>query len=334
MIVLVHANYFTLGAVSSNDIISNPFSSFVRMLFEQICIVGVDVFVLISGWFGIKPTLKGGGNILFQVLFYMIIILIVALVLNIEIPQGYVKLRGYGGYWFVPVYVFLYVFAPVLNSFVASSQPRTFLLVLLLFFLFETYYVYCGEDPVKFANGYSLIHFIGLYLLAQFVRKCFDKIRSCGAIKYFGAYVLFTLIPSLMAFVGLKHRGVDFNAFAYSSPFVVAASLSLLLAFDRIKLKSKIINWVACSVFAIYLIHMNPIVVPYFLNLMRWGYASFGAGWYILFALFVAIGGGMLCVLIDKIRVASWNYSYKRWFKSLFGYIEKMYDRFCMRLVQ
>ena len=54
LIVLVHANYFSLGFIDSNDVRTNPLPSFVKIFFEQLCVVGVNVFVLISGWFGIK----------------------------------------------------------------------------------------------------------------------------------------------------------------------------------------------------------------------------------------------------------------------------------------
>ena len=40
-----------------------------RMLFESLAIVCVNVFVLISGWFGIRPKWKSVTNFLFQVFF-------------------------------------------------------------------------------------------------------------------------------------------------------------------------------------------------------------------------------------------------------------------------
>ena len=59
LVVFVHANYFSLGWINIDDINNDPINSFVRIILEQICIVCVNVFVLISGWFGIKPSLKG-----------------------------------------------------------------------------------------------------------------------------------------------------------------------------------------------------------------------------------------------------------------------------------
>ena len=47
-------------------------ASFVKAYAEQLCIICVNVFVLISGWFGIRPCVKGVLSLLFQVYFFPI----------------------------------------------------------------------------------------------------------------------------------------------------------------------------------------------------------------------------------------------------------------------
>lgn len=88
MVVLLHSNYFTIGIVEKTDILSEPLPSFCRMFLEQVCIVAVNVFVLISGWFGISPTAKGACSLLYQVFFFGIITLVPAIVLGASIPWG------------------------------------------------------------------------------------------------------------------------------------------------------------------------------------------------------------------------------------------------------
>ena len=74
MILGLHVNYLAIGKPSSQDIATSPLQSFLRMFAEYVCIVGVNVFVLISGWFGINYKLKGLCNFLFQSLFFSLII--------------------------------------------------------------------------------------------------------------------------------------------------------------------------------------------------------------------------------------------------------------------
>lgn len=104
MVVLLHANYFTIGAVARADVLAAPVQSFVRMFLEQTCIVAVDVFVLISGWFGIRPSLKGAGSILYQVVFFGLIVLLPALIFHAVIPWKNVIKVFFGGVWYCLVY--------------------------------------------------------------------------------------------------------------------------------------------------------------------------------------------------------------------------------------
>ena len=51
MILTVHADYWLLGIPTLEDICISKVSVFTRILIEQLCVVGVNVFVLITGWF-------------------------------------------------------------------------------------------------------------------------------------------------------------------------------------------------------------------------------------------------------------------------------------------
>lgn len=70
LIVLVHTNYFLFGSVIGDEIEQASLRSFGRILFEQLCIIGVNVFVLISGYFGIRPTKKKFFSLMSQIIFW------------------------------------------------------------------------------------------------------------------------------------------------------------------------------------------------------------------------------------------------------------------------
>ena len=69
LVLLVHADFFSLGTPTLQDIQTSTLDSTLRIFFEALSIVCVNVFVLISGWFGIRPSLKGVSNFIFQCLF-------------------------------------------------------------------------------------------------------------------------------------------------------------------------------------------------------------------------------------------------------------------------
>lgn len=230
LVVLVHANYFSLGGIDRSDIISSPSSSFMRMFFEHLCIVGVNLFVLISGWFGIRPTVKGAISLLYQVLFYSILILAAGIIIGIPIPEGEMKEVFYFGcfYWFIPAYLCLYALSPILNSFIEHSTRNQLLHVLIAFFFLEFIYGWI-TNSASFDGGYSTLSFIGLYLLARYVNKYSDKLKSINPMVSLGGYFIMTIIPTVIAFFGIKYIGHGLSSYKYCSPFVISASLFLFI---------------------------------------------------------------------------------------------------------
>ena len=70
LVLLVHANFLSLGAPSAGEIFYSPVSSFFRFFVEALAIICVNVFILITGWFGIRPKVSRFCALIFQVFFY------------------------------------------------------------------------------------------------------------------------------------------------------------------------------------------------------------------------------------------------------------------------
>lgn len=253
LIVLVHANYFSLGFIDSNAVRTDPVPSVIRIFFEQLCVVGVNVFVLISGWFGIKPTVKGGISVLYQVFFYGLLVMCLGLAIGLPVPKGdMVRLFWLGGYyWYMPAYLGLYAFSPVLNTYMEHAAPRIQLGVLFFFFVFEFAFGWLTKLGTYNA-GFSSISFIGLYLLAGFVRNHSRIILQWSPWRHISVFLGLILLSVVAAFLDYKYLGGRFEHTAYSSPFVISASLFLLLAFANAPFQNKAVNWIACSVFSIW----------------------------------------------------------------------------------
>ena len=279
--------------------------AFTKAFAEQLCIICVNVFILISGWFGIRPNVKGGFSLLFQVFFYHILAVLLFLSIGETVTLYQVLVGFYFGtpYWFVISYLILYAISPILNAFIESSTPRLYASVLIVFFLMEFIYGWVW-NIAGYNDGYTTISFIGLYLLARFVRRHSRKLLSLRAYKCFLLYIIFSILPVSIFFL----TGYRINMIAYSSPFVILSSLFFFLAFNRIKISSKVINYLACSSLSIYLIHLHPLISRHFINLMKTMYEALGGCLYMIFVLMFALCFGIFCVLLDKARIFSWNY--------------------------
>ena len=305
MVLLVHCNYFSIGKVTPEDISAAPLDSFVKAFAEQLCIVCVNVFVLISGWFGIRPSLKGITSFLYQILFYHILISCVLLTVDdAASPKLLFSFIFQDSYWFIQAYLILYCLSPTLNPFIEKSPVRQYLMVLATFFLLEFAFGWASNaNGASFRSGYSAVSFVGLYLLAGFLRRYKKWHRKLSASKSFLLYILFTIIPVSIYFLTKNYM----QMLSYCSPFVIAASVFFFLTFQKMKLSSQFINSLGTSAFAIFLIHLHPYLCEHYRSSMLWAYELLGGGFYLVACIVFAICFGLLCMSIDKLRLLTWK---------------------------
>lgn len=215
--------------------------------------------------------------------------------------------------WFVPCYLGLFILSSVLNAYVDNVPVKIQGKLILVFFVFETLYGWILK-PDYFGGGYSIISFIGLYLLARYLRLREEFINRHRSLLYFCGYLLMTFIPALVSFLGLKFTGHVFSFVAYSSPIVIIASVLFFLCFSRIKINrcENIINWGASSMFAVIMIHVHPVIAPYFRSFMIRVYEAGSDIEYTLIALFATAVIIVICVLLDQPRKITWNILWER----------------------
>ena len=82
MVLVLHADFQALGEPTRADILSSTLTSSLKVFFEMASIIAVNVFVLISGWFGIRPSIKGFCKFVFQCLFFSFAIYLVMILLG------------------------------------------------------------------------------------------------------------------------------------------------------------------------------------------------------------------------------------------------------------
>ena len=129
-------------------------------------------------------------------------------------------------------YIGLYILSPVLNAFINSSSIRQHGVITLVFLAFEV--IFGDTLSVSFiVMGYSTFSFIGLYLLAAFLRRIKDKftIRGCLTISLICVVTntIIYAVADLFRFIAV--RDLVFN---YINPLVIIEAASILLLFDRI----------------------------------------------------------------------------------------------------
>ena len=86
LVILCHANYMSLGSPSQSDTIIHSGSSFFRMYLFAVSAICVNCFILISGWYGIRPKLKRFISLMFQVLFVCSVSLLLYSIHSNQLP--------------------------------------------------------------------------------------------------------------------------------------------------------------------------------------------------------------------------------------------------------
>ena len=145
----------------------------------NICVVAVNCFVMISGYFRIRQSWKGITGLWMQLLFYAVVSFILCLWLKPEqsLLIGIKRIvfpLSESGLWFIAAYVGLYLFAPLLNAALDNQTQQQKLWTLVLLLIVDVYFGYMHQAEEITTNGYHLIHFIVLYWLGN----CLNEFKS------------------------------------------------------------------------------------------------------------------------------------------------------------
>lgn len=308
MVLGLHANFFLLDVPTEMDFTISPVSAWTRSIFEFLCIIAVNVFVLISGWFGIRPTIRGFANFIFQVLF----VLGISYLGFILFDKCEVSLKGIlsifcisSENWFIRAYVGLYILSPVLNSFIRSASKRQIEIFLVCFYSFQTIYGFILSES-NFAHGYSILSFIGLYVLAHYVRK-YVAIRH-GLSVYLIASLVNILLFRLTCMYGIPQY-YRMLLMSYNNPLNVIGAVGLVMWFSKLKIPTNhTINTIARSSFAVYLFHVSYYGLDrLYRPMLYYLYDQFSG-----VLCFVSVCGGILIfftigILIDQPRILAWK---------------------------
>ena len=305
-VLVGHAFGVVLGLPAAYDIEVGPLSSFLRILLGAAALGGVNIFVLISGWFGIHPSKKGLAKYLYQVAFLLWGIYVAAMLsgkADLNLDGIKTSLGIYEGYWFVMAYLGMYLLSPVLNAFADHATKRQFQTLLIGIYLFQCYYCWI-MGMVNYFNGYSITFFCGLYLTARYFRLYPIQFIERNA---WSIYIVITLFLAVAATVGIRLVGSPLKLLRYDNPLEIVASVCFLLGFLHIKLQSRRINALAKSCFAVYIIHFNPFVFPFFRMGVERIAKSYHSVFFLLMMFVFLLVVFLTCSLIDAIRALSWK---------------------------
>lgn len=305
--LLVLGVHFCGAALSLPNHNGNPLAlsqgDWWKLIVESVTIIGVNIFVLISGWFGIKTRWQGLWRFTLQTVFYSSGVFCVFWLLgywNFNADEMIRSLSIYTRtyYWFVPAYFGLMLLAPLLNVAIEAMTRRTYTLLLSALAIVTFYAGWIHGLPFS-DGGYSTANFILLYLIARYIRIYLPQL-SADSIRLRTIYIALYLLSTISIFLTSLYTDI---AFKYNSPFVILAAINVLLLFSTMRFKSRIVNWIATSAFSVYLLHMHPLIWIRIKNAVINAAHDLPYAEFTLWCIGVMTAIFATSVLIDKIRI-------------------------------
>lgn len=272
--------------------------------------VGVVVFILISGYFRIKPSVKG----VVRLLSYMFIYTVPIGLINNYLTGGgffdYVKTCLFvsnSPFWFMRTYFCLYVLSPIINRLLDKSDNVQWFQSILLLSIVALYIGLAHFDD-SLNSGKNVVCFTLIYILGATIQK-FQLWQKNNKWVFLGGYIVLNLVEMVIYLVfsgNIIGESFFYVCFHYCSPVLIINAALFFCFFLNMKVKSSLVNWFANSALAIYLIHtliFNVIIMPgahyiYNYNSIVW----FVIPCILVFATFISLG----CMLADKLLTPIW----------------------------
>jgi len=238
--------------------------------------LGVNIFILISGYFLINSKFKATRiiKLWLQIVFYSVLIMAILKFANIisvswkELYKYFLPI-SYHKYWFISTYMYLYLLSPFINKFAKSLKQndyKTLLIILTVLFSIIYSIIY---DSNKYITGTGIFEsiswFVYLYLLAGYIRLYGIKLLQDKKKNIIIACL--ALILFLVVIFGSRYIFIEFgklgNLLKYftrmNSIFLLILAVTIFYIFKNMKERhSKVVNYFGHLTIAVYLIHEHP----------------------------------------------------------------------------
>lgn len=299
LLILVH-HFICHGALSKA--VPSNLMSFV----DSFTIIGVNLFLLISGYFKIRLTWKAFLNLVFICMFCKVVHLCVdTFAIGISHPWYEWVLKSIfvvsrSGGWFVQVYFMLMFVSPMLNKAIENLSENEWRLSLALLSIISFYlgwFLHNYDD----AAGYTLLNFVFIYVIGAAIRY-FNIVKWMKAWWLLAALVFGVMFTFVGERVVAAYPNLHVGFMAYNSPFVILTSCSVFCLFGKMQFQNLCVNKVAASMLTVYLLTDGGNLSKQLYGLA--GEISISYSYFVVLLLFLGLAFVvmMLAVSLDQLR--------------------------------
>lgn len=216
--------------------------------------IGVNLFFLISGWFGIRFNLRRLFTLILLVFFYDVINVALCFATKHPLPVDELVDQLFwpvsqSPYWFLQVYMLLLIAAPLINAAIEALSLKQFRYTLLLLTIATVYSCSMG-DNISNQNGTSFLQAMYLYLVGRYLhidKRMLSRLRPAWCVL--GFFLL--LAVEALIILHISDTGMDKR----NSVTHIGATVLLLIAFSKMRLRSRVVNVMGVSSVGCYMLH-------------------------------------------------------------------------------
>ena len=235
MIVVHHCIVHGLGLVQLRDGMIDPvyFNNY-QLLLNAVCIIGVNGFFWLSGYFGINRNGRKLLCIFFVCVFYAFVWSVIDFVTGnrtVSLSTVVNLLFPIKNYWFVAVYLFLALVAPYINTTFSHASEREQLVFAGILFITSVLYGFVF-NMAGIGNGYTVFQGITMYAIGSLC-KCKREIllkHRLACLLIFTACVM-SLFALALILVKRGDTMIVWRLFAYNNPIVMLSAVCFCLLF-------------------------------------------------------------------------------------------------------
>ncbi|GAA0798373.1 hypothetical protein GCM10008910_22810 [Faecalicatena orotica] len=249
-IIIMHVNGPFLGVGGGYRI----FSVLENTLFNS----GVSIFILISGYFGLRGNREKIIRFEVNLILYSLISFVIGVIATgsfsvLECVKSFMPVITQK-HWFMTVYMLLLIFSPFTNIAIERLSKKEFQkLIIALFVVFSVLPTLLYYHPMG-DRGKGLMNLFLIYLIGVYIRKYFDTKLNIGKLIVGGTLIyLITVLLNLLVSVVLS-EGASTPFARDCSSLIIIQSVIIFLIFREINLSSKVINFISKQVFCITMI--------------------------------------------------------------------------------
>ena len=297
IITLIVLHHIFINTLSLRDLNKTNYKQLICLRYILLKIISNygqfsnNVFIMISGYFSVSKTNFNSHkffSLLFEVYTYYYPSIIIGKKLskkykkyNLNFPNYsskfiYFPILTSNGNWFAQTYLILIIFTPFINKGLLSLDKITYknfvILIIIFYCIFKSITDYIGTnssifmitDVIRLLLPYIIGGFMKVYefkrkILWKFLGLIYFPLTIIFEISFDYLSVYYDNFDVIKLYLNLNYK--------MNSIVSIIGGMGIIQLFINKKFYNKIINWMAMSVFGIYLLHGNKNISPYIYNI-------------------------------------------------------------------